>query len=160
MKTDNPVTGVALDRNHARIDLLGVPDEPGVAARVFNALGTAGISADMIIQGVPGDGSSRQQMAFTTNKDGVKDAIDALEPILAEIGGRVQADEAIAKLSVVGIAIGSTPGIAGKVFEAVSSVGANIEMITTSEVRVSVVIPDERATEALKAVHAMFNLED
>ena len=160
MKTDNPVTGVALDRNHARIDLLGVPDEPGVAARVFNALGSAGISADMIIQGVPGDGSSRQQMAFTTNKDGVKDAIDALEPILAEIGGRVQADEAIAKLSVVGIAIGSTPGIAGKVFEAVSSVGANIEMITTSEVRVSVVIPDERATEALKAVHAMFNLED
>lgn len=159
MKTDRPVTGVALDLNHARINVLGVPDTPGVAAAIFNALGAAGISADMIIQGVPGDDSSRQQMAFTVNKDQAQDAIDAIAPVLGELGGRAEADARIAKLSVVGIAIGSTPGIAGRIFEAVASVGANIEMITTSEVRVSVVIPEDKAIEALKAVHRAFGLE-
>jgi aspartate kinase len=159
MKTDRPVTGVALDLNHARINVLGVPDQPGVAAAIFKALGAAGISADMIIQGVPGNDSSRQQMAFTVNKDQVQDAIDAIAPVLERLGGRAEADASIAKLSVVGIAIGSTPGIAGRIFEAVSSVGANIEMITTSEVRVSVVIPEDKAKDALKAVHAAFGLE-
>lgn len=160
MKTDRPVTGVALDLGHARIDLVGVPDVPGVAAKVFGALGGAGISADMIVQGVPGLERSRQQMAFTVNKDQVQDALDAVKPVLGEIGGQAEADPNIAKLSVVGIAIGSTPGIAGRVFEAVSSVGANIEMITTSEVRVSVVIPDDKAKEAQKAVHTAFGLDE
>ena len=160
MKTDRPVTGVALDLGHARIDLIGVPDVPGVAAKVFGALGTAGISADMIVQGVPGVDSSRQQMAFTVNKDQVQDALDAVEPVLNELGGHAEADLNVAKLSVVGIAIGSTPGIAGRVFGAVSSVGANIEMITTSEVRVSVVIPDDKAREAQKAVHSAFDLDE
>lgn len=159
MKTDHPVTGVALDLGHTRIDLIGVPDVPGVAAKVFGALGEAGISADMIVQGVPSHDSSRQQMAFTVNKDQVQDALDAVKPVLAELGGQAEADPNIAKLSVVGIAIGSTPGIAGRVFAAVSSVGANIEMITTSEVRVSVVIPDAKAREAQKAVHTAFGLD-
>ncbi len=159
MKTDRPVTGVALDLGHARINVLGVPDEPGVAAKLFSALGAAGVSADMIVQGVPGDGHSRQQMAFTVNKDQVQDALEAIQPVLAELGGRAEADATIAKLSIVGIAIGSTPGIAGRFFGAVSSVGANIEMITTSEVRISVVIPEERAKEALRAVHSAFGLD-
>ena len=160
MKTDNPVTGVALDLDHSRINLLGVPDTPGTAAKVFTALGKAGISADMIIQGVPGDDTSRQQMAFTVNKDQVADALDAVNAVLTGIGGRAEADPNVAKLSVVGIAIGSTPGIAGRVFAAVSSVGANIEMITTSEVRVSVVIPADKAKDALRAVHSAFGLDD
>lgn len=159
MKTDNPVTGVAIDLNHARINVLGVPDQPGTAADIFMTLGNAGISADMIIQGVPGDDSSRQQMSFTINKDQTEDALDAIAPLLSKLNAKAEADHNIAKLSVVGIAIGSTPGIAGSVFEAVSSVGANIEMITTSEVRVSVVIPDEFAKDALKAVHTTFELD-
>jgi aspartate kinase len=159
MVTDRPVTGVALDLNHARINVLGVPDSPGVAAKIFHALGQAGISADMIIQGVPGDNASSQQMSFTINKDQVQDAKDALKDVLKEIGGRTESDAAIAKLSIVGIAIGSTPGVAGKMFAAVSSVGANIEMIATSEVRVSVVIGEEHAKEALKAVHSAFELD-
>ncbi|ADI14106.1 aspartate kinase [Truepera radiovictrix] len=158
VKTDRPVTGVALDRNHARIDLLGVPDTPGVAAKVFGALGAAGISADTIIQGVPGDGS-RQQMAFTVNQDVVEDALEAVRPVLAEIGGEVRADRDIAKLSVVGIAVGSTPGVAATMFRAVAEVGANIEMIATSEVRISVVIEAAKAVEALHAVHRAFGLE-
>ncbi len=159
MITDRPVTGVALDLNHARIDVHGVPDRPGVAARLFAALGAAGVSADMIIQGVPGAGDSRQQMAFTVPQDLAEDAIEAVRPVLAELGGEAHVDPGVAKLSIVGIAIGSTPGIAGRMFEAVSSVGANIEMITTSEVRISVVIPVLRAKEALRAVHSAFGLD-
>jgi aspartate kinase len=159
MRTDRPVTGVALDTSHARINVLGVPDEPGVAAAIFAALGAAGVSADMIIQGVPGAGDSRQQMSFTVPTDLAEDAVDAVRPVLERLGGGVvEPDTEIAKLSIVGIAIGSTPGLAGRMFAAVSSVGANIEMIATSEVRISVVIPKERAQEALQAVHDAFGL--
>lgn len=159
MKTDQPVTGVALDLNHDRIDILDVPDVPGVAAQLFTALGAAGVSADMIVQGVPGDTSSRQQMAFTVNKDALQDALEAIQPVLQEVGGRAETTTDIAKLSIVGVAIGSTPGVAGRFFEAVAAAGANIEMITTSEVRVSVVIPEANAKNALRAVHSAFGLD-
>ena len=156
---DHPVTGVALDTNQYRISIRGVQDRPGVAARLFQALGEAGVSADMIIQGVPGAGDSRQQMAFTVRKDLVDDALQAVRPVLAGTGGSAQADGGIAKLSIVGIAIGSTPGIAGRMFDAVASVGANIEMIATSEVRISVVVDAEHARDALAAVHSAFGLD-
>jgi aspartate kinase len=159
MKTDMPVTGVALDRNHARINVLGVPDTPGVAARVFAALGEANVSVDMIIQGVPGDNSSRQQMAFTVNADMITEVLEAIEPVLEDVGGHAEADESIAKLSIVGLAVGSTPGLAGRMFAAIAATGANIEMIATSEVRVSVVILADKAEEALAAVHGAFGLE-
>ncbi len=157
VKTDKPVSGVALDRNHARIDLVGIPDTPGVAAQVFSALGAAGVNADTIIQGVPG--GNRQQLAFTVNKDLVEDALEAVRPVLGPLGGEAHADLNIAKLSVVGIALGSTPGLAGRMFGAVAGVGANIEMITTSEVRITVVIGTAYAVEALRAVHQVFGLE-
>ena len=157
VKTDRPVTGVALDRNYARIDLLGVPDTPGVAAQVFGALGAADVNADTIIQGVPG--GNRQQMAFTVTKDAVEDALGAVRPVLKELGGEAHADPNIAKLSVVGVALGSTPGLAGRMFAAVAGAGANIEMITTSEVRITVVIGAEHAVAALRAVHRAFGLE-
>ncbi|MBW6454498.1 MAG: aspartate kinase [Trueperaceae bacterium] len=159
METDRPVTGVALDMEHARIDLLGVPDEPGVAARIFGALGDAGVSADMIIQGVRGAADSRQQMAFTVPRDRADEAMEAMTPLMDGLGGRAELDLGVAKLSIVGIAIGSAPGIAGRMFEAVAAAGANIEMIATSEVRVSVVIPAALAVEALRHVHAAFGLE-
>ncbi len=158
VKTDKPVTGVALDRSHARIYLSGVEDTPGVAAKVFSALGDANISVDMIIQGVPGDGS-RQQMAFTLNQDMVAEALEVVKPILSDVGGAAQADPDIAKLSIVGVAVGSTPGVAGRMFAAIAETGANIEMIATSEVRVSVVLRSSRAEEALRAVHKAFGLE-
>ena len=159
MITDRPVTGVALDLDHARIDLRDVPDAPGVAARLFRALGDAGVSVDMIIQGVPGDDAGRQQMAFTVAQNAVDEALEAVAPVLEELGGRAEANPDIAKLSIVGVAVGSTPGLAGRMFEAVSSVGANIEMIATGEVRVSVVLPMDRADAALKAVHTAFGLD-
>lgn len=158
MRTGEAVTGAALDLNQYRVSITGVQDRPGVAASLFDALGAAGVSADMIIQGVPGAGDSRQQMAFTVNKDLVEEAMEAVRPVLAGTGGSVSADGDIAKLSIVGIAIGSTPGIAGRMFRAVASVGANIEMIATSEVRISVIIGAEKAVDALRAVHEEFGL--
>jgi aspartate kinase len=158
MQTERPVTGVALDTDHARITLVGVTDAPGVAADLFSALGAAGVSADMIIQGVPGD-SSRQQMAFTVPQDDVELALEAVAPVLAEVGGAATADRNVAKLSIVGLAIGSTPGVAGRMFSAVAASGANIEMIATSEVRISVVIPMAQADAALVSVHSAFGLD-
>ncbi|QRN81255.1 MAG: aspartate kinase [Nocardiopsis sp. BM-2018] len=160
MKTDRPVTGVALDTEHARINVLGVPDVPGIAARIFAALGAGGVNVDMIIQGVPGAGDSRQQMSFTVPRDLAAEAVEVVQPVLDAIGGgSVSADDEVAKLSIVGVAIGSTPGIAGRLFAAVASAGANIEMIATSEVRISVVIPRRQAEDALRAVHAAFELD-
>lgn len=158
MKTDRPVTGAALDLGHARINVRGVRDEPGIAARLFAALGGAGVSADMIIQGVPGAGDSRQQMAFTVPMELAEDALDAVTTVLGEIGGEASIDNDVAKISIVGIALGSTPGVAGRMFDAVAGAGANIEMIATSEVRISVVIPSEHAKAALAAVHDAFEL--
>lgn len=159
VKTDRPVTGVALDRYHARINVLEIPDRPGVAAELFAALGSAGVSVDMIIQGVPGATTSRQQMSFTVSESDVQVALDTVAPVLDRLGGSAEADRDIAKLSIVGIAVGSTPGVPGTMFEAVSSVGANIEMIATSEIRISVVIPDPFAVAALRAVHEAFGLD-
>lgn len=159
MITEKPVTGVALDLSHARIDLHQLPDRPGVAAHIFGALGAAGVSVDMIIQGVRGAADSRQQMAFIVAQDAVAEAMDALAPVLAEMGAVAEVDTEVAKVSIVGIAIGSTPGVAGRMFDAIASVGANIDMITTSEVRISVLIPIERAEAALRAVHTAFGLD-
>ncbi|HZW99860.1 MAG TPA: aspartate kinase [Trueperaceae bacterium] len=159
MLTDKPVTGVAIDKGHARIDLQTVPDRPGVAAKVFGALSSKGVGVDMIIQGVRGAGDSRQQMAFIVKRETVAEAIEALEPVLAELGATATVDESVAKLTIVGMAIASTPGIAARMFEAVADAGANIEAITSSEVRLSVLIDAARAEEALKAVHTAFDLD-
>ena len=159
MKLARPVTGAALDLEQAEIGLIGIPDQPGVAARVFEALGEAGIAVDMIIQGVPGHDESRTQMAFTVPKDYAEDALDALKPVLDELGGEAVLNPEIAKVSIVGVALASTPGIPARMFEAVSRAGANIHMIATSEVRISVVIDAKYAEEALKSVHQAFELD-
>ena len=162
MKTDHPVTGVALDQGHARINLIGVPDEPGIAAKIFTAVGNAGIVMDMIVQGISANGEAGnglQQMAFTVEQDLAEDALEVVSPIIEPFGAKAEVDRDIAKLSIVGVAIGSTPGVAGQMFEAISSTGANIEMITTSEVRISVVIPSEGAKDAVAAVHDAFELD-
>ena len=107
---------------HARIDLLGVPDEPGVAARIFGALGAAGVSADMIIQGVRGAGDSRQQMAFTVPLDAAEEAMEAMAPLMRRArAAKPSSTSTSPSSSIVGIAIGSTPGVAGRMFEAVAA---------------------------------------
>ncbi|WP_457631622.1 aspartate kinase [Oceanithermus sp.] len=159
MKIDKPVTGVAIDEGYAQIGLVGIPDQPGIAGKVFDKLAEKGIAVDMIIQGVPGHDASRTQMAFTVPKDFAEDALDALKEVTAEIGGEVTYNPEIAKVSIVGVALASTPGVPSKMFDAVASVGANIMMIATSEVRISVVIPAEYAEAAAKAIHTAFGLD-
>ncbi len=159
MELGRAVTGAVLDEDHAQIGLVGIPDRPGIAARVFAALGRKGIAVDMIIQGVPGHDPSRQQMAFTVNKDFAEEAMEALEPVLSELGGEAVLRKDVAKVSIVGVALASTPSIPARMFEAVSSAGANIEMIATSEVRISVVVPAQYAEAALRAVHSAFELD-
>lgn len=159
MELERAVTGVALDDEHAQIGLIGIPDRPGIAGQVFEALARKGIAVDMIIQGVPGHEASRQQMAFTVNQDFADEALEALEPLLAEIGGEAHLRRDIAKVSIVGVALASTPGIPAKMFKALSEAGANIEMIATSEVRISVVVPLQYAEAALRAVHTAFELD-
>jgi len=159
MKIDKPVTGVAIDEGYAQIGLVGIPDQPGIAGKVFDKLAEKGIAVDMIIQGVPGHDASRTQMAFTVPKDFADDALDALKEITGEIGGEVTYNPDIAKVSIVGVALASTPGVPSKMFDAVASVGANILMIATSEVRISVIIPAEYAEAAAKAIHTAFGLD-
>jgi len=159
MKIDKPVTGVAIDEGYAQIGLVGIPDKPGIAGKVFDKLAEKGIAVDMIIQGVPGHDASRTQMAFTVPKDFADDALDALKEITSEIGGEVTYNPEIAKVSIVGVALASTPGVPSKMFDAVASVGANILMIATSEVRISVIIPAEYAEAAAKAIHTAFGLD-
>jgi hypothetical protein len=148
MDTDRPVTGVALDDDHARIDLLGVPDQPGVAARVFGALGAAGVSADMIIQGVRGAGDSRQQMAFTVPLDAADEALEAVAPVMRALGGgdaRPRRRQALDRRGGDRLDAGHRRPL----LRSGRAPGANIEMIATSEVRISVAIPANLAQEAL-----------
>jgi aspartate kinase len=159
MELERAVSGVALDDEHAQIGLIGIPDRPGIATLVFETLARKGIAVDMIIQGVPGHEASRQQMAFTVNQDFADEAMEALEPLLAEIGGEAHLRRDIAKISIVGVALASTPGVPARMFKAISDTGANIEMIATSEVRISVVVPLQYAEAALKAVHSAFELD-
>ena len=159
MKLDRPVTGVAIDEGQAQIGLVGIPDRPGIASRVFEALAARGIAVDMIIQGVPGHDASRTQMAFTVPKDYAEDALEVLRKLTAEMGGEVTYNPAIAKVSIVGVALASTPGIPSRMFDAVARVGANIEMIATSEVRISVIIPAGLAEAAAREIHRTFGLD-
>lgn len=159
VELERPVTGVAVDEEIAQIGLVGIPDRPGIAARVFEALAREGIAVDMIIQGVPGHEASRQQMAFTVRQDIAEAALEALEPVLREIGGEATLRREVAKISIVGVALASTPGIPARMFEALAQAGANIEMIATSEVRISAIIDRRYAEAALRSVHRAFELE-
>ena len=152
------VRGVSLDKNQAKITLVGVPDKPGVAARIFKALGEATVNVDMIVQNIShGTGTPATDISFTLDKpdllkakkviDGLKQEIGFKDPIVAE---------QIGKLSVVGVGMKSHSGIAGKMFETLANEGVNIEMISTSEIKVSVVIDLGKGEQAMKAVHAAF----
>jgi aspartate kinase len=155
---DVVVRGVSLDKNQAKITLVAVPDRPGVAARIFKALGDAAINVDMIVQNVShGAGAPATDLSFTVDKADLLKARKVIEALQAEIGyTSVLADEKIAKLSIVGVGMKSHTGVAGKMFETLAREGINIDMISTSEIKISVVIDLARAEQAMRAVHAAF----
>jgi aspartate kinase len=152
------VRGVALDKNQAKVTLVGVPDKPGVAAKIFKALGDATVNVDMIIQNIShGTSSPATDISFTADKPDLLKAQKVIESLKAEVGYRdVITAEKIGKLSIVGVGMKSHTGVAGKLFETLAKEGINIDMISTSEIKISVVIDLAKGEQAVKAVHAAF----
>jgi aspartate kinase len=154
------VRGVSLDKNQAKITLVGVPDKPGVAARVFKALGDATVNVDMIVQnishGTP-DKVGTTDISFTVDKPDLLKAQKVIDGLKKELGLRdVITAEKIGKLSIVGVGMKSHTGVAGKLFDTLAQAGVNIDMISTSEIKISVVIDLAKGEAAMKAVHAAF----
>ncbi len=152
------VRGVSLDKNQAKITLVAVPDKPGTAARVFKAIGDANINVDMIVQNIShGSGKPATDLSFTLDKPDLLKAQKVIDGLKSEIGfGQVIATDKIGKLSIVGVGMKSHTGVAGKLFETLAKEGVNIDMISTSEIKVSVVIDLAKGEAAMKAVHAAF----
>jgi aspartate kinase len=155
---DVVIRGVSLDKNQAKLTLIGVPDRPGVAARIFKALADGAINVDMIVQNVShGAGVPATDLSFTVDKADLLKARKLIDALQTEIGyGQVTADEEIGKLSVVGVGMRSHSGVAAKVFETLAKEGVNIEMISTSEIKISVVIRLAKGEQAMRALHAVF----
>ena len=155
---DVVIRGVSLDKNQAKVTLVGVPDKPGVAARVFKALGDANVNVDMIVQNVShGAGTPSTDISFTVDKPDLLKATKVIEGLQGEVGLReVIADENIGKLSIVGVGMRSHSGVAARMFETLANLGVNIDMISTSEIKISVVIDLKKGEEAMRAVHATF----
>jgi len=152
------VRGVSLDKNQAKITLVAVPDKPGVAARIFKALGDATVNVDMIVQNIShGTGTPATDLSFTLDKPDLLKAQKVIDALKKEISfGDVITSEKIGKLSIVGVGMKSHSGVAGKMFETLANEGVNIEMISTSEIKISVVIDLAKGEQAMKAIHAAF----
>jgi aspartate kinase len=149
------ISGVTHDTSEAKVSIIGVPDQPGVAARVFRALAGAGVNIDMIVQNVSQNGEAT--ISFTLPKDDLAVAEPILEGVAAEIGaGRVEHDPDIAKVSLIGAGMKSHPGVAAEMFDALAEAGINIEIISTSSIRVSCVVRAAQVEEAVRVIHARF----
>ncbi len=155
---DVVVRGVSLDKNQAKVTLVGVPDKPGVAARIFKAIGDANVNVDMIVQNIShGTGAPATDLSFTVDKPDLLKAQKVIDALKKDIGfGQVIATDKIGKLSIVGVGMKSHTGVAGKMFETLAREGINIEMISTSEIKISVVVDLAKGEQAMKAVHAAF----
>jgi len=152
------VRGVALDKNQAKVTLVGVPDQPGMAARVFSTLAGASINIDMIVQNIShGTAMPATDLSFTVDKTELAKAQKVIDELQATVKfAKVIADEDIAKVSVVGVGMRTHSGVAAKVFETLGEHAINIEMISTSEIKISVVVEGEKGEEASQALHAKF----
>jgi aspartate kinase len=152
------ITAVTHSTGEARVTLTGVPDTPGVAGRLTTALAVANVNVDMIVQNEPVGGGSRADLSFTVPRDELAMARTALEPLTAELEMGLLADEAMGKVSIVGAGMKTHPGVAAKVFSVLGDEGINIEMISTSPIRISCVIPGEHVPSAVRALHSAFEL--
>lgn len=153
------ISGVALDRNTARISVIGLKDEPGMAFKMFNLLAKAGINVDVILQSIGRE--STKDISFTVSRDEADAAVEILKENMSRIGGKsISCNREVAKVSIVGAGMMSNPGVAAKMFEALYNQNININMISTSEIRVTVLIHEKDAERAANAVHDAFGLEE
>jgi aspartate kinase len=154
------LAGVAHDRSEAKITIVGVPDRPGVAAAIFRSLADAAINLDMIVQNVSAAATGRTDISFTLPKTEGQTGVNTLKKIQGEVGFEsLIYDDQIGKLSLVGAGMRSHPGISATLFGAMSDAGINIEMITTSEIRISIICRESDLDRAVQAAHTAFNLD-
>jgi aspartate kinase len=154
----NKVRGLAMDRHVAKVTLVAVPDRPGVARSVFEPLGEAGINVDMIVQNVSHAGTT--DLSFTVGATELARARRLLDPVVRELGAQeLTTDSAVAKVSIVGAGIQNAPGYAARMFGALADAAINIEMISTSEIRITCIIAEDDLEKAARALHAAFALE-
>jgi len=153
------ITGVAHDRSEAKVTVTGVPDHPGMAARIFRVVADAEIDIDMVLQNVSATASARTDITFTLSKTNGPRAVEALEKLRSELTFEsVIYDDHVGKVSLVGAGMRSHPGVTATFCEALAKAGVNIEMINTSEIRISVLVRDTQLDEAVRAIHDAFDL--
>ena len=153
------VSGVAADKNATRISVIGLEDRPGVAFRLFDALAKANINVDMILQSIGREG--KKDISFTIPEDVADEALNVIEKNMERLKAeKVDCKRNVAKVSVVGAGMMSNPGVAAKMFECLYNSNININMISTSEIRVTVLIDEKEVEKAINAVHEAFGLED
>jgi aspartate kinase len=153
------ISGIAFNRDEAKLTLLGVPDVPGVAAKILAPIGAQNIEVDMIVQNVGADQTT--DFTFTVHRNDVETAYEVLEDVSAALGAReVRKDAKICKVSVVGVGMRSHAGVASQMFETLAAEGINIQMISTSEIKISVVVDEKYLELAVRALHSAFDLAD
>jgi aspartate kinase len=154
------ISGIAHDRSEAKITVVGVPDKVGVAARVFNALADAQINLDMIVQNVSAAATNLTDISFTLPRSDGQTAMTALARLQSEVGfEQLLYNDQIGKVSLVGAGMRSHPGVTAKFFSSLAEAGVNIEMISTSEIRISVIVDEADVTAAVQATHTAFDLD-
>lgn len=154
----NRVRGIATDANVAKITVLGVKDRPGIAASLFEPLAAADISVDVIVQNAGVDGTT--DLTFTVARTDLARSLEVVESVARELGSRgIVSDDTLAKLSIVGSGMQDAPGYASRMFRALADKGINIDMITTSEIRITCIVKEAQAGEAASALHDAFRLD-
>lgn len=152
------VSGIAFNRDEARLTISGVPDVPSIAAKILSPIGEAGIDVDMIVQNTLGDGKA--DFTFTVHRDDYRRATELLNQVAQEVGAReVQGNEFIAKVSIVGVGMWNHPGVAKTMFEVLGSENINMHQISTSEIKVSVLIDEKYLELGVRALHTAFGLD-
>ncbi len=159
MEVRSRVRGVASDTNVAKVTVLAVPDQPGIAADFFEPLTEAAVSVDTIVQNTSVEKLS--DLSFTVTRTDIDKALAVVEPIAARVGaGGVTHDAALAKVSVVGTGMQNSPGYASTMFRSLANAGVNIEMITTSEIRITCIVSESQCADAVRALHTAFELDE
>ncbi len=152
------ISGIAFNRDEAKLTVRGVPDKPGIAAHILNEIGKASINVDMIVQNVGADGTT--DFTFTVHRGDYRKAMDILRRVAQELKAReVSGDDKIVKISVVGVGMRSHAGIASQMFKTLADEGINIQMISTSEIKISVVVDEKYLELGVRALHKTFGLE-
>ncbi len=158
MEIRNKVSGIAHDLNIAKITVVGVPDKPGIASTIFEELADKGVSVDSIVQNASVNRIT--DLTFTLARGDLQNAMKTLEPVVKSIGAReCVSDATLGKVSIIGAGMQSGPGYASRMFKALSDKGINIELISTSEIRITCIIDGDKVPEAVQALHDVFELE-